>query len=248
MLLLSIFIATLLGGVVSVLISSIVSLTVLARVADKMVAFAVGILLAFALTDILPEAIESGLSPDDAGWILMAGILAFFLLEKMALWRHDHQHAHGAVILDQTVSMIVIGDGLHNFVDGMLIAAAFLTDPALGWTMAVTVMMHEIPQEVSDFMVLLNAGLSKSRALLLNALSGAAMVLGGFLGWLSLGTMQTAIPVMLVIAASSFVYIAVADLVPELQRKRSLKDGAVQIVLILGGVAVSLAAQHLHHH
>ncbi|GAB7563520.1 ZIP family metal transporter [Methylobacillus methanolivorans] len=251
MLLLSICIATLLGGVVSVLISSVVSLTILARVADKMVAFAVGILLAFALTDILPEAIESGLSPHDAGWILLAGILAFFLLEKMALWRHDHRHTHGEAhetVLDQKVSMIVIGDGLHNFVDGVLIAAAFLTEPALGWAMAVTVMLHEIPQEVSDFMVLLSAGLSKSRALLLNAMSGAAMILGGFLGWLSLGIMQTAIPVILVVAASSFIYIAVADLVPELQRQRSLKDGVVQVAFILGGVTVSLAAQHLHHH
>ncbi|MCB5190779.1 ZIP family metal transporter [Methylobacillus arboreus] len=243
MILLSILVATLVGGVVSVLLASMVSLTILTKFADKMVAFAVGVLLTFALTDMLPEAVEQGLPLHDAGWILLAGIIAFFLLEKMALWRHGHHE----ILPHHKVSMIVIGDGLHNFVDGILIAAAFLTDPALGWAAAVTVMAHEIPQEISDFMVLLDSGLSKRRALFLNALSGAAMVLGGVLGWLALESAQAAIPVILVIAGSSFIYIAVADLVPELHRKRSLKDGAIQLGLILSGIATSLLAQHLHH-
>ncbi|MFJ5445829.1 ZIP family metal transporter [Methylobacillus methanolivorans] len=248
MLLISILAATLIGGVISVLLAAIISLTSLAKIADKMVAFAVGTLLCFALTDIIPEAIEQGLEPHKAGWILLGGILGFFLLEKMALWRHEHHHAHTEVLADQKVSMIVIGDGLHNFVDGVLIAAAFVADPILGWATAITVMMHEIPQEISDFMVLLNAGLSKSRALLLNTASGASMMVGGVIGWLALEATQAAIPIILVIAGSSFIYIAVADLVPELQQKRSLKDSIYQLGLIACGIAVSLLAQQLHHH
>lgn len=248
MIIFSILVATLLGGVISVLLASLVALTFLARFADSMVAFAVGVLLTTALTSILPEAVEQGLPMEQAGWLLLAGIMVFFMLEKMALWRHAHVHGHGgvAMVAHPRVSMIVIGDGLHNFVDGVLIAAAFLVDPSLGWATAASVLAHEIPQEISDFMVLLDSGLAKGRALLLNALSGGAMVLGGLLGWLTLESTQAAIPVILVLAASSFIYIAVADLVPELHRKRSLKDAALQLGLMLLGILVSLETQHLH--
>lgn len=146
--------------------------------------------------------------------------------------------------------MIVLGDGLHNFVDGVLIAAAFLADPALGWATAVAILAHELPQEIGDFMVLLSAGVSKSRALVLNALSGGAMVLGGVAGWLALGGARAAVPYVIVVAAASFIYIAVADLVPELHRHRRFKDAAGQLMLLLAGVAtvhgVGLFAHHSH--
>lgn len=246
MILLFILMATMAGGVISVLLAATVALSFLARFADKMVAFAVGVLLAFALTDILPEAVHQGLGITQAGWILLAGLSGFFILEKLALWRHDHATAQGQATDQPQVAMIVIGDAMHNFVDGVLIAAAFLTDTSLGWATAVAVTAHEIPQEISDFMVLLGAGVSKSRALALNALSGAAMMLGGLAGWLALDHAQQSIPTILVLAAASFIYIAVADLVPELHRRRSLRDGATQLALMSAGVGVAIFAQTLH--
>ncbi len=246
MTLLWIILATLAGSVASVILAATLALSLLARFADKMVAFSVGVLLSFALTDILPEAVHHGLEIDQAGWTLLAGLTGFFLLEKLALWRHDHASAQGLTTDQPQVAMIVIGDGMHNFVDGVLIAAAFLTDTALGWSTALAVLAHEIPQEVSDFMVLLGAGVSRARALALNALSGAAMTLGGVLGWFALDHAQQAIPVILALAASSFIYIAVADLVPELHRRRTFNNSALQLLLMGAGVGIAQLASHLH--
>jgi zinc and cadmium transporter len=259
MTLLFIILATLLGGVISVVLAGGVALTWLPRFADRMLAYAVGVLLAFALTDLLPEAVELGLDPGQAGQILLAAIMAFFLLEKAALWRHDHQHGHHGAPLGShadhghgghppQVTMIVLGDGLHNFVDGVLIAAAFLTDPVLGWSTAVAVLAHELPQEIGDFMVLLGAGLSRGRALFLNALSGGGMVLGGVAGYFAMADAQAAVPYVLVTAAASFIYIAVADLVPELHRHRRLADAASQFLLLLAGVGtVQVVGLFVHH-
>lgn len=251
MVLLNIFLATLAGGVLSVLLAATLALTWLPRFADRMLAYAVGILLAFAFTDLLPEAVELGLDSGLVGQILLAAIVVFFLLEKAALWRHDHHHEHGhAGVHPPQVAMIVLGDGLHNFVDGVLIAAAFLADPTLGWVTAIAVLAHELPQEIGDFMVLLNAGLSKMRALVLNAVSGAAMILGGVAGYFALDGVQSAVPYVLVIAAASFIYIAVADLVPELHRQRRVSDAAAQLVLLLAGIGtvqlIGLMLPHSH--
>lgn len=245
MILLQILLATLIGGVFSVLLAATVALTVLAQFANRMVAFAVGVLLGFALTDILPEAVNLGLDITQAGWVLVSGIMGFFLLEKLALWRHDHATDLGHTKHKPHVAMIIIGDGMHNFVDGILLAAAFLTDVKLGWVTAVAITAHEIPQEISDFMVLLDAGLSKKRALLLNALSGAAMTLGGFIGWVGLSDAHAAIPYILTLAAASFIYIAVADLVPELHRERKPRDMYLQFSLMALGVLVAPFAKFL---
>ena len=245
-----IILATLLGGVLSVLLAATLALTWLPRFADRMVAYAVGVLLAFAFTSLLPEAMHLGLEPEQAGTWLLGGIVVFFLLEKAALWRHEHHHSQGLHVHPPQVSMIVLGDGLHNFVDGVLIAAAFLVDPALGWTTAIAILAHELPQEIGDFMVLLSAGVSKGRALFLNALSGGAMVLGGVAGYFALDGVQSAVPYVLVIAAASFIYIAVADLVPELHRHRRFRDAAAQLTLLGLGVAtvhlVGIVAHHSH--
>lgn len=249
MILLSILAATLLGGVASVFLAALLSLTWLPRFADRSLAFAVGVLLAFALLSLLPEALELGLEPTRAGQLLLAGIVAFFLLEKAALWRHDHSHGADAAHPPR-VAMIVLGDGLHNFVDGVLIAAAFLADPGLGWATAIAVLSHELPQEIGDFMVLLSAGVGKARALTLNALSGVAMVFGGVAGYFALDGMQAAVPYVLVIAAASFIYIAVADLVPELHRHRHLGNAGGQLALLAAGIGtvylIGLFAQHSH--
>lgn len=249
MTLLLILSATVVAGLVSVLLAATLALTWLPRFADRMVAYAVGVLLAFAFTSLLPEAAHLGLEPEQAGQWLLGGVVVFFLLEKAALWRHEHHHGHGAPVHPPQVSMIVLGDGLHNFVDGVLIAAAFLVDPLLGWTTAIAILAHELPQEIGDFMVLLSAGVSKARALALNALSGGAMVLGGVAGYAALEDAQAAVPYVIVVAAASFIYIAVADLVPELHRQRRFKDGAAQFALLAAGVAtVHLVGLFAPHH
>jgi zinc and cadmium transporter len=250
--LLQIILATLAGGILSVLLAATVALTVLVKFSNRMVAFAVGVLLGFALTDLLPEAVHLGLDIAEVGWVLLGGLMGFFLLEKLALWRHEHvgesndkQSTHSQE--KPIVAMIVIGDGMHNFVDGILIAAAFLTDWKLGWAAAIAITAHEIPQEISDFMVLLDAGVTKKKAILLNALSGAAMTLGGIVGWLSLSDAHAAIPYVLTMAAASFIYIAVADLVPELHRYRKPRDMFFQLSLMTLGISVAAFAHLLEH-
>ena len=232
-----ILLATMAGSVLSVAAAALLSLTVLARWAPRLVSFSVGVLLAAAFLNILPEAAQR-LPFYEVGATVLAGILLFFALEKTALWRHDHTHRGATGMSLPTGLMIVVGDGLHNFVDGVLIAAAFLQDPALGVATTTAVIAHEIPQEVGDFMVLLAAGYSRQRALLLNAVSGSAAVAGGLVGYVVLQGVQGAIPYLLALAAASFIYIAVADLVPALQIHRKPLDFAVQFTLIGGGVGL----------
>lgn len=249
MTLLWIVLATLAGGMLSVLAAASLSLTVLGRWAPRLVSFSVGVLLAAAFLHLIPEATHE-LDAQRVGATVLIGLFLFFALEKSALWRHDHVHgghSHaGGHAPSATGLMIVLGDGLHNFVDGVLIAAAFLADPMLGWSTALAVIAHEIPQEVGDFMVLLDAGYGRARALLLNLLSSLGSVLGGVLGWFALQGVSGVIPYILGLAAASFIYIAVADLVPALQRRRRPEDFAIQFVLLSGGVGVVLLGAHTH--
>lgn len=248
-----ILLATIAGGVLSVLLAASLALTALQRYAPLMVSFAVGAMLAAAFLGIIPEALAAGLPPAELGGWILAGLFGFFLLEKAALWRHQHQSTshHSALhhsALQSTVPVIVLGDGLHNFVDGVLIAAAFLTDPALGLTTVIAVILHEIPQEIGDFMVLLAAGLTRRRALLLNALSGLAMVAGGVAGYLMLEAFQAMVPVALAVSAASFIYIAVADLIPHLHRQTGAQSAFSQTALMGAGGAVILSSQLLLPH
>jgi len=235
--LLQIVAATLAGGMLSLLAAAALSLTVLARWAPLMVAYAVGVLLGAAFLDLLPNSAKV-LGGEAALAACLWGVLGFFVLEKLALWRHAHVHepAHGAAALKPSGIMILVGDGLHNFVDGVLIAAAFLTDPALGWTVTAGIVAHEIPQEVGDFAVLLDAGYSRRRALALNLVCSLAGVAGGILGWFALEAAEEATPYVLAVSAASFVYIAVADLIPELQRRWQPLAALAQLGLIGAGV------------
>ena len=242
MTLLQIILATLVGGVFSVLLASLVALTFLARFANRMVAFAVGVLLGFALTDILPEAVNLGLDITQAGWILIAGIMGFFLLEKLALWRHDHATHLGKTQHKPQVTMIVIGDGMHNFVDGVLLAATFLTDWKLGWAAAIAIIAHEIPQEVGDFLILLHSGYSKKQALIFNLVSSLATMVGGLIAYFALQYVEGWIPFILALAASSLIYVAVADLIPGLHKRTELKATIAQVMLISIGVGTIFIA------
>lgn len=216
---------------------------------ERMVSLSVGILLSTSLLHALPEAFESDADAHTLFAILLAGLFGFFLLEKMAILRHSHhyegdghghEHGHDADEAGKAGWMILVGDGLHNFTDGILIAAAFLADPHLGLLTALAIVAHEIPQEIGDFIVLLNAGFSRARAYAYNLLCSLLAVIGGVVGYFSLGQATDWIPYVLVFASSGFIYIAVSDLMPQMQRRATLRETIPQVVLIAVGVGIVL--------
>lgn len=254
-----ILLATFAGGLLSVLVAASLTVTVLTRVVHHLVSLSAGVLLGTALLDILPEAFESrGATPQSLFVTLLVGLLFFFLLEKAELYRHshhhegdEHHHHHG---FDQQQAgrggwSVILGDSIHNFCDGIIIAAAFLADMRLGVVTSLAIVAHEIPQEVGDYIVLLNAGFSRARALFYNAVSGMAAVLGGLIGYFVVGPWEALFPYLLVVASSSFIYVAVADLIPQLQHRLSLKETAAQLAWLAGGLAiVVLAVSQLRPH
>jgi zinc and cadmium transporter len=254
--LLYIVIATLVGGLLSVVIAASLTATVLSRVVQHLVSLSAGVLLGTALLDVLPEAFQSKASPQALFGTLLGGLLFFFLLEKAELYRHshhhegdEHHHHHG---FDQQQAgrggwSVIMGDSVHNFCDGIIIAAAFLADTRLGVVTSLAIIAHEIPQEVGDYIVLLNAGFSRSKALFYNALSGLAAVLGGVLGYFIVGPWESLFPYLLVVAASSFIYVAVADLIPQLQHRLTWRETVAQLAWLGGGLLiVVLAVSQLH--
>ncbi len=223
-----------------------------------MVSLSVGILLATSLLHALPEAFESDAKPHTLFAVLLGGLLAFFLLEKMAILRHSHHHehdghghhhGHDAHEAGTAGWMILVGDSLHNFTDGILIAAAFLADPHLGIMTGLAIIAHEIPQEIGDFIVLLNAGFTRTRAYAYNIISGLMAVVGGVVGYFLLDHAQSWIPYVLVFASSGFIYIAVSDLMPQMQRRATMRETVPQVLLIaLGVVIVLFLTGHSHAH
>lgn len=204
------------------------------RLLPCLLSYATGTLLGAAFLGMLPKALERTAPVAVTGTVL-AGIVVFFLLEKLILWRHCHDQdceTHG----HQAGTLILLGDAFHNFVDGVVIAAAFLTSPVLGVTTALAVIAHEIPQELGDFAILLQSGLAKARALVYNLISSLSTLPGVLLGWYWLAEVRQAIPYVLAISAASFIYIAVADLVPGLHRRTDLRAMAGQTLLILAGI------------
>lgn len=249
---------TFLGGVLSALAASVLLLFSKKRrvgLLPHLVSFATGALLGAAFLGLLPHALD-GAGVDSyhrIGATVLSGILVFFLLEKLVLWRHCHHddcEAHGPSDQHRASAsgvMILVGDGIHNFLDGLLIAAAFLTDIHLGVVTAVAVIAHEIPQEVGDLAVLLNAGLKRGKAFTLNLLVSLTSVLGGIAGWAWLDQATELLPYVLAIAASSFLYIAVADLIPGLHRNVEARASLLQVLLIAAGVFVVAATHQAVH-
>ncbi len=252
-----IVLATFLGGVVSVLLAAALSAPLLSLIVRHLVSLSTGVLLGTALLHVLPEAFESSASPDGLFITLLGGLMFFFLLEKAELYRHghhhehdDHHHHHGfdAEQAGRGGLSVLVGDSIHNFCDGILIAGAFLASPELGVVTAMAIIAHEIPQEVGDYIVLINAGFSKRKALLYNAISGLAAVVGGVLGYVVIGPWADYLPYLMVLAASSFVYVAMSDLIPQLQKRLSGRDTALQIIwLSVGLLFIGGIAQFLHH-
>ena len=253
--------ATFLGGLISVLLAAALSAPLLGLIVRHLVSLSTGVLLGTALLHVLPEAFGSGEPPQALFLTLLGGLLFFFLLEKAELYRHghhhehdDHDHHHGfdAEQAGRGGWSVLVGDSIHNFCDRVLIAVAFLPAPQPGIVTALAIIAHEIPQEVGDYIVLINAGFSRMRALAYNALSGLAAVVGGVLGYFLIGPWREYLPYMMVVAASSFVYVAVADLIPQLQKRLSGRDTVLQIVwmgaglLMIGGIVSVLHDSHDH--
>lgn len=267
--LLLIVIFTAIGGILSVMAAGVFLLLPeqhRQQVLPHGISFAIGALLTGAFCGLIPHAFED-VAADEISMLsstILAGILLFFILEKLLVWRHCHSHAceaHGEDSHDDRHDhkthndhgrrvagmFIILGDSIHNFVDGVLIGAAFLTDVQLGIVTSLAVAAHEIPQEVGDFAILLHSGYTRAKALLYNVLASLATVIGGMLAYFSLGDLHHILPYFLTLAASSFIYIAVADLIPSLHHKTDLKTSLQQISFILAGVLLILMMQNIAH-
>jgi zinc and cadmium transporter len=254
----SIILLTGLSGFLSALAASFFLVLGEARRAallPHLVSFATGALLGAAFLGLLPHAMET-IGPGGAhhvGLALLLGILTFFLLEKFVLWRHCHDdpcemHSPSHDARDAaSARMILVGDSFHNVLDGVLVAAAFMTDPRLGIVTALAVAAHEIPQEVGDVAILLHGGYSRGRALALNLLTSLTSIVGGVIAYFALATAMHLLPYALAFAASSFIYVAVADLIPGLHRRVDVRAGVEQLFFIALGVAlVYFTHQQMH--
>jgi zinc and cadmium transporter len=250
-----IVVACVAGGLLSVLLAALLSLGATAARVPLLVSFAVGALLGAVFLEILPYAFARASSIEAVTASVLGGILAFFVLEKLVLWRHCHvedceahdppgaTHDHG-----RSGTLILIGDTFHNFVDGILIAAAFLADFQLGLVAAIAIITHEIPQELSNFVILLHSGFTRRKALGYNLLTGLAMVVGGVIGYTALTPLASLVPSFVAVAAASMLYVAVADLIPGLHRRPELSSTLHQTVLIGLGVASIWVVGHVVGH
>jgi zinc and cadmium transporter len=248
--------ASLAGGVASAAAAAF-ALFLRASWIPMLVSYAIGALLGAAFLEVIPHAFEHG-DPHTAALAILGGILLFFLLEKLLLWRHSHEghdtdghggeheaaHIAGDAAHDhgRSGALIVVGDTIHNFLDGILIAAAFLQSTQLGIITALAIVAHEIPQEVGDFLILLNSGYSRVKAFWLNILSSGATLVGGVIGYFALQILQGWTPVLLGIVGASMIYVAVADLIPGLHRRPELRATLSQTILIALGIgSIALA-------
>ncbi|MEW6432105.1 MAG: ZIP family metal transporter [Myxococcota bacterium] len=213
------------------------------RLLPALVSYATGTLLGAAFLGMLPEAMQ-GASPRAVLAIALAGVVTFFALEKLVLWRHCHDadcEEH-----QRAVPLILFGDAMHNFVDGVVIGAAFLASVPLGVATSLAALTHEIPQEVGDFAILLEAGYGRWKAFGWNLLSSTTTLVGGLLAWGALHQAQHLVPFFLALTAGGFIYVAAADLIPGLHKHVAPKVSAVQVLLVLVGIGTIAALRHAH--
>jgi zinc and cadmium transporter len=268
MTLISILIGTLVAGMGSVWLAALLAYALLSRFTQHLLSLAAGALLATAFTRLLPEAFElsvsAGVSAQALFGVLLVGLVFFFLLDKAELWHHGHEHGHGhshghdhdhshdhgshAHTHHSGGWAVLLGDSVHAFGDGILIAAAFVADARLGVAAALAVMAHEVPHHVGDLVVLRQTLDNPRKALFKLTLAGGVTAVGGVLGYLLVGALHEYLPFFLVVAASSFIYVALADLIPQLQKRLSPRETAAQVAWLFAGIALVFAlgewAQH----
>jgi len=268
MTLIAILMGTLAAGIGSVWVAAALSFGVLARYTQHMLSLAAGALMATAFMHLLPEAFESQASAHDLFMTLLIGLVFFFLLDKAELWHHGHEHhheSHGADahahahhhghshahVSTRTAGAwsVLAGDSVHCFGDGVLIASAFMADMRLGVIASLAVLAHEVPHHMGDLMVLRASSSNKRAALLKVSLAGAVTALGGLIGFWLVEQLQDYLPYFLVVASSSFVYVALADLIPQLQKRLSARETAAQIAWLASGILlVTLVSGFAHGH
>jgi zinc and cadmium transporter len=272
MTLLAIILGTLAAGIGSVWLAAWLSFGIVSRYTQHMLSLAAGALLATAFLHLLPEAFEGGIEPHNLFVTLLVGLLFFFLLDKAELWHHGHEHHHGehpahdhhqhAHAHNHTHNhqhsetpqekssggwAILAGDSVHCFGDGVLIASAFMVELQLGIVAALAVLAHEVPHHMGDLVVLRETSGNKQAAILKVSLAGAVTALGGIAGYLLLGSLSSLLPYMLAIASSSFIYVALADLIPQLQKRLSSRETTAQIVWLVSGIALVSVVSYLAH-
>jgi zinc and cadmium transporter len=267
MTLLAILLGTLAAGVGSVLVAALLTYGVLARFTQHLLSLAAGALLATAFMHLLPEAINSSADAKDLFAVLLGCLIFFFLLDKAQLYHHGHEHGHAHSHDDHHDHAhhhhhhdhdhggskrsggwtVLVGDSVHCFGDGILIASAFIADFRLGLVASLAVLAHEVPHHMGDLVVLRQSEASSNPALLKLCLAGGVTVLGGLLGYFLVAKLQDLLPFMLVIASGSFVYVALADLIPQLQKRLSLRETAAQIAWLAVGIALVTVVSGLAH-
>ena len=266
----AILLGTLTAGIGSVWLAALLSFGVLARYTQHMLSLAAGALLATAFMHLLPEAFESRIEPHMLFMVLLVGLVFFFLLDKAELWHHGHEHHHGAdgdgdghrhdhahahAGHGHATSgsgkpgswAVLAGDSVHCFGDGVLIASAFLADMRLGVIAAVAVLAHEVPHHMGDLMVLRASSGDRKAALAKVTLAGSVTALGGLVGYMLVEPLVELLPYFLVVASSSFVYVALADLIPQLQTRLSARQTAAQIAWLVTGISLVTVVGSLAH-
>ena len=273
----AILLGTLLAGIGSVWIAALLSFGLMARYTQHMLSLAAGALLATAFMHLLPEAFESQSSAHDLFVALLLGLVFFFLLDKAELWHHGHEHHHGHETDDQHAThdhdhdhtlgrlqhahpapggkppagswAVLAGDSVHCFGDGILIASAFVADLRLGVIASLAVLVHEVPHHVGDLIVLRSGSNNRRAALVKVSMAGAVTAIGGMAGYWLLDHLQEYLPFFLVAASSSFVYVALADLIPQLQTRLTARQTVAQIAWLLAGIGlVTLVSSLAHGH
>jgi zinc and cadmium transporter len=258
MLISSILFATLLAGIGSVWLAAFLGYFALARFNQHLLSLAAGALLSTAFMNLLPEAFEAAaklsIEPHALFTTLLVGLVFFFLLDKAELYHHGHEHHEHAHAHDDHSHhhshshggtwAVLFGDSIHAFGDGIVIAAAFIASPLLGWAAALAVLAHEVPHHMGDLIVL---GKNKRTALIKVSLAGTVTAIGGLVGYALLAGFSSYLPYFLVVASSSFIYVALADLIPQLQRRMSFPETLKKIAWLLAGMALVMVVTQVSH-
>ena len=277
MTLLAILMGTLVAGIGSVWVAAWLSFGVLSRYTQHMLSLAAGALMATSFLHLLPEAFESEAGAHELFLTLLVGLLFFFLLDKAELWHHGHEHGHGhghddghghdhghahPAVHEHAHAhgphtdaepprgqwAVLAGDSVHCFGDGILIASAFMADMRLGVIAALAVLAHEIPHHMGDLAVLRQGSSSRKAAILKVSMAGAITALGGAVGYVLVDALHDWLPYFLVVASSSFVYVALADLIPQLQKRLSARETAAQIIWLSVGIGMVVLVSALGGH